>query len=168
LAVAAFFTHMPGEPVQYASAAQSASVTHVVVHEPFVQRNGSQSVGMLAQLPLPSHVLPVTFVPTHVLAPHDVPAGAFAAPVHDAVVVPSHCGAAHTLEPAGHAVRAPCGAPEIGMHVPSAAATSHAWHWPPHAVLQQYPSTHCPLAHSRPRVHGIPFVFCFAHCVPAQ
>jgi hypothetical protein len=47
------------------------------------------------------------------------------------------------------AVRVPCGAPAVTVvQVPSVPATSHAWHWPPQALLQQRPSTQKPLPQS--------------------
>jgi hypothetical protein len=48
-----------------------------------------------------------------------------------------------------HAERVPCGAPEARVvHVPMLPETSHAWHWPPQALLQQTPSVQTPLVHS--------------------
>jgi hypothetical protein len=55
-----------------------------------------------------------------------------------------------------HAARWPCGAPFTCEHRPCAAATSHAWHWPAHAVLQQKPSTQKPVAHWSAAVHAAP------------
>jgi hypothetical protein len=56
-----------------------------------------------------------------------------------AVTVPSQVRAAQTFEPpllqADRVV--PCGAPVTAMQLPIADGTSHAWHWPPHALLQQ-------------------------------
>ena len=37
--------------------------------------------------------------------------------------------------------RDPVGAPVTGEHMPGDAARLHAWHWPPHAPSQQFPST---------------------------
>jgi hypothetical protein len=67
---------------------------------------------------------------------HGVSEPTFAAHVTD--VIPSHCAAVHTSPvAAAHAVRAPCGAPTIGVHVPSVPFASHAAHCPRHAMLQQ-------------------------------
>lgn len=47
------------------------------------------------------------------------------------------------VEPSlAHGARTPRGDPTTGVHVPSAPATSHASHWPVHAVSQQKPSMH--------------------------
>jgi hypothetical protein len=35
----------------------------------------------------------------------------------------------------------------VGEQVPSLPATSHAWHWPLHALSQQKPSVQWPLKH---------------------
>ena len=45
------------------------------------------------------------------------------------------------------AVRLPCGAPVTGLQTPTMPATSHAWHSPPQAELQQTPSTQLPFPH---------------------
>jgi hypothetical protein len=65
---ASFLAHCP--LLQKPSIAQSVSMTHVVVHAPFVHRNGSQSVVPFGlQAPEPLQRCPVTTVPVHVLAP---------------------------------------------------------------------------------------------------
>ena len=46
--------------------------------------------------------------------------------------------------------------PLTGMHVPLLPRTSHAWHCPPHALLQQTPSTQLPEPHWLPAVHAWP------------
>lgn len=71
-------------------------------------------------------------------------------------------------KPLAHARRAPCGEPATSVQVPSEPATSHALHCSPHAALQQYPSTHCPLVHSFAPTHAEPFGFLAEHDVPAQ
>jgi hypothetical protein len=48
---------------------------------------------------------------------------------------------AHAEPVPAHAVRAPCGAPAIGAHVPGLAVESQASHWPVQVVLQHTPST---------------------------
>jgi hypothetical protein len=132
-----FFAHTP--LLQKPSVAQSVSSVHRVVHVPPVQRNGSQlvPVALLVQVPSPSQICPVTTVPLHWLVPHETPAGVFATPAHVVAFTPSHAGAEHTFEPAGHKGRVPCGCPLTGRHVPGAPVVSHAWHCPPHAELQQ-------------------------------
>jgi hypothetical protein len=57
------------------------------------------------------------------------------------------------------AVRAPWGAPVTAAQLPTLPATSHASHWPVHAVSQQTPSTQEPLAHwpGPPQVSPGPF-----------
>jgi hypothetical protein len=59
--------------------------------------------------------------------------------------VPSHAFAAQIELPASHAVRLPCGAPVIALHVPVASQASHC---PVHATLQQTPSAQNPLLQS--------------------
>ena len=44
----------------------------------------------------------------------------------------------------------------FGEQVPIAPVTSHAWHWPVHAVSQQTPLTQNPPAHCVPVVHVRP------------
>jgi hypothetical protein len=132
-----FFAQNP--LLQKPSVAQSVSTMHRVVHVPVVQRYGSQStpVGLFVQVPLPSQICPVATVPAHTLVPHDTPAGEFATPVHVVGFVPSHAGVEHGLAPVGQSVRDPCGCPVTGTQVPCAVGTSHAWHCPAHAELQQ-------------------------------
>ena len=56
------------------------------------------------------------------------------------------------------AVRVPCGAPLATVaQVPTLPATSQAWHWPEHAVLQQTPSTQLALVHWLAPVQAEPF-----------
>ena len=43
--------------------------------------------------------------------------------------------------------------------MPALPATSHAWHWPPHALLQQTPSTQLFEAHSPAAAHATPLAF---------
>jgi len=51
--------------------------------------------------------------------------------------------------------------------VPTLPATSHAWHWPAQAALQQTPSVQKPLAHWLAAPHASPGIF-FATHVPAE
>jgi hypothetical protein len=89
------------------------------------------------QLPAPSHVAANVCTPFAQLASRhfvDVPTKL----AHIVRLLPSQLAAAHTsVAPVGQLVRLPCGAPVTGAHVPSAPATSHASHCPPHAELQQ-------------------------------
>jgi hypothetical protein len=134
------------------------------VQPPFAHGNGSHFVTImpLAQLPAPSQVCASTLVPLHTFAPHETPAIAKLAPVHDVRVFPSQIGAEHTLAPMGQGVRAPCGAPVMATHVPSDPIASHASHSPVQATLQQYPSTHDPLVHALAFAHAAPFNCFFA------
>jgi hypothetical protein len=101
----------------------------------------------------------VVFASTHAPAPSHVESGLKVDPAHDfglhttalplakpsQVVVcagiPSHSRASQAPAVPEHAVRAPCGLPVTGVHVPTAPAMSQAWHWPSHAVSQHAPST---------------------------
>jgi hypothetical protein len=49
-------------------------------------------------------------------------------------------------------------APTTAVQVPTEPATSQAWHWLPHAVLQQTPSTQLPEAHCEPDVQAVPLI----------
>jgi hypothetical protein len=66
-----------------------------------------------------------------------------------------------------HAVRAPCGAPTIGEHVPRLALESHASHCPVQVVLQHTPSTQYPLVHWPGALQEPPFASCAVH-TPAE
>jgi hypothetical protein len=63
------------------------------------------------------------------------------------------------LPSVAHAARPPCGAPATGMHVPTDPSASHAWHWPPHAALQQTPSAQRPEWHSAAPPQTVPRSF---------
>jgi hypothetical protein len=138
---------------------------HVIVQTPLAQRNGSHVATdiVLVQAPAPSHVSELTFEPTHTFAPHAVPEGASVDPAHDVRVLPSQTGAAHTVAPAAHGVRAPCGAPATATHAPCAPFASHASHSPVHADAQQKPSTQKPLVHAVAFEHVRPSGCFFAH-----
>jgi hypothetical protein len=74
---------------------------------------------------------------------------------HD-VGLPLHC-ASQTPVPV-HFARTPCGCPlESVEQVPTLPVTSHAWHWPAHALLQHTPSTQLPEPHCEAIVHAAPF-----------
>jgi len=74
------------------------------------------------------------------------------------VVAPSQLPP-HAEPSLAQAARLPAGAPVFAAHVPTEPATSHASHWPLHAVLQHTPSTHWPLPHSAAAVHVPPKIF---------
>jgi hypothetical protein len=60
--------------------------------------------------------------------------------------------------------REPCGAPDVTVvQAPRLPARSHAWHCPPQALLQQYPSAHEPAAHSWLAPHAFPCPFFATH-----
>ena len=63
-------------------------------------------------------------------APHVVVAVGY---VHAVALLPSQTPPHVDAAPV-HAGRAPCGVPlATVVHLPLEPATSHAWHWPPHA-----------------------------------
>ena len=119
-----------------------------------LQTYGAQvSVTGVGQLPVPTHVVMSDAMPSlqlggaHVtLEPGGVPHALRMEPLHWALQSPVPL----------HAERAPWGAPETALHVPSAPPTSHASHWPVQAVSQQRPSTQRPDAHRVPLVHAVP------------
>ena len=55
-----------------------------------------------------------------------------------------------------------------GLHVPTLPATLQASQEPPHAVLQQTPSTQLPLPHWLAAEHVAPLVFFGAHTPASQ
>ena len=94
----------------------------------------------LAHVPMPLHaagatlagVLPVPAVHTDgqvVMLPGYVQAMVLT-PLHE----PTHIGLCGLEVQAG---RGATGVPVTGEHMPRLPATLHAWHWPPHAMLQQ-------------------------------
>lgn len=88
------------------------------------------------QLPDPLHAATVTApADVQLASPHTSPC---AGSVHAVVDVPSHVPM-HGPEPAQAARVVPCGGVPAGtaVHVPSAPATSHAWHCPVHGWSQQ-------------------------------
>jgi hypothetical protein len=91
----------------------------------------------------------------HEALPHAVePAGN----VHEVTCTPSHDEPQVPLpEQAARAPPLRCAVPSTATQVPTLPPTSHAWHWPVHAVLQQTPSTQLPLAHSLAAAQLVPF-----------
>jgi hypothetical protein len=93
--------------------------------------------------------------PTHEFMPH---ATAEFGSSHVARVNPSQLA---TLQVGSvprfvHAARVPCGCvfDGVGEHVPTRPVTSHASHWPVHALLQHTPSAQLPVAHGVPLTHA--------------
>lgn len=117
------------------------------------------ATGAVAQPPVPSHVLLVSFASPQVVPQSFETLGY----VHALVPVPSHVPLHGSLPL--HGVRAPCGSPTTGAHVPLL-APSHASHWPLQAALQQKPSTQNVLVHSFAAPHASP-VACLNTQVPA-
>jgi len=81
------------------------------------------------------------------------------------VVVPSQLPP-QELPSVAQATRVPCGAPVTAVQVPTLPATSQAWHWLPHALLQQTPSTQLALVHWLFALQVAPLA-CFAAHTPA-
>ena len=85
-------------------------------------------------MPAPSHVLTLVSTPLVQLGePHEVAEVGY---VHALAVMPSQRCAQPAVPPV-QAARGATGAPSTVLHVPSDPVTLHAWHWPPHALLQQ-------------------------------
>src|SRR5207237_818852 len=89
----------------------------------------------------------------HVEARHSTAGPGYA---HCAALLPSHAPP-QAVRSEAHACREPWGAPATLAQVPTWPGTSHAWHCPPQAALQQTPSTHCPLAPWFAPAHRPPF-----------
>jgi hypothetical protein len=87
------------------------------------------------QSPLPSHELVVCESPVHAVAHVVVALGK----KHVSGPTAGEHEPAHALAPA-HAARMPWGAPVTWEHMPREPATSQAWHWLVHALLQRKPS----------------------------
>jgi hypothetical protein len=123
--------------VQRYPVAQSASEAHDVAHAWPAQLYGAHGVIVgVTHAPLPSHVgIGCAVDPAHEAAPHGVPTAGNDA--HLVTSTPSHEATAHASPPPLHGVRAPCGFPFTGAHVPSCPAPSHASHGPSHALPQQ-------------------------------
>jgi len=109
------------------------------------------------QVPAPLHWPTLVCTPVeHDAEPHAVPVPGN---VHAVWLVPSQY-APHVPLPV-HAVRRPVvwAGPVTATQVPTLPVTSHAWHWPEHAVLQHTPSTQLLLAHSPAALQVVPFGF---------
>ena len=115
----------------------------------------------------PRHSAPFPFFATHAPALHAYPAAQSPSvpqlPGH-VPLVPEHTYGVHDGSPALP--------PTTETHVPACAAQPSQL--PLHSRLQQYPSTHCPLTHSRhgaaaqsPAPHVSPTDRCGAHVPPA-
>jgi hypothetical protein len=116
---------------------------HVVLHAFASHAYAPQFVFVVAlQLPWPSQVADDVATPfVHDAATHSF-AMPFAYVEHLVRSLPSHASALHASPPpSSHAVRVPCGAPMTPEHLPGTPVTSHASHWPLHALSQQTPST---------------------------
>jgi hypothetical protein len=143
-------------PAQSNPDAQSPVVAQLVLHAvpTHAKLPGHGLAASGAQVPVPSHA-PVTISwSLHEVVPHVVPDAAYwqvCCPPLAVQVAP------HAAPAPAHAFRWPCGSPFTCEHRPCVAATSHAWHCPVHAVLQQTPSTQKPVMHWSPAVQAAPF-----------
>ena len=143
--------------------AQSLVVAQLVLHavSTHAKLPGHGVAASGAQVPVPSHA-PVTtsWSLLHEVLPHVVPEAAYWQACSPPLAV--HV-APHAVPAPAHAARWPCGSPFTCEHRPWAAATSHAWHCPVHAVLQQKPSTQKPVSHWSPAAHAAPFSVVLEH-----
>jgi hypothetical protein len=87
--------------------------------------------------------------------------------VHEAAFAPSQLPP-HEVPSVAQACRVPCGAPLTVVQTPTEPGTSHAWHWPPQALLQQTPSTQLPLTHEFDAVHAPPSAIFGTHAPALQ
>ena len=129
-----------------AFAAHCASLLHVVVAHtaPLQAAPPHESCTIAGHAPEPLHIAASVITPVeHVEARHSTAGPGYA---HCAALLPSHAPP-QAVPSEAHACREPWGAPATLAQVPTWPGTSHAWHCPPQAALQQTPSTHCPLAH---------------------
>ena len=62
----------------------------------------------------------------------------------------------------------PCGAPVTLVHEPTLPGTSHAWHWPLQAWLQQNPSAQWAFLHALESVQAAPSSSLPMHWPPEQ
>lgn len=143
--------------------AQLELASHVVaqVKVPSSQANGSQTAtGGFTQAPWSSQIPARWATSSEVHAPAEHSAPTFANAAHAPTTKPSHAIAAQkSVPPSVQGLRVvPCGAPVIAVHVPRLVATSHAWHCPPHAWSQQWPSTQNPDAQTLESRHAAPRV----------
>jgi hypothetical protein len=149
-----------------ASAPQSVSLEHMALLQavaPHVFVPHSAVCGA-TQAPAPVQVLACVSTPlAQEAATHCTVASG---KVHESRFVPSHVPP-HSEPSVAQATRSPCGAPVTGAQVPTLPATSHASHWPSHAVLQHTPSTQLPPPHWLSLLHEPP-KFCFGTHTPAE
>lgn len=66
------------------------------------------------------------------------------------------------------ACREPWGAPLTAVQTPTRPATSQAWHWPLHALLQQIPSTQLPFTHAFDALQAPPSAIFGTHAPELQ
>jgi hypothetical protein len=104
---------------------------HRYVAQPCVWRAGHP--------PAPSHAASSVATPDAQLAPRQMVSAAGYA--HAVALDPSHVPA-QAVPSLAQAWRAPWGVPTTSVQTPKEPGTSHAWHWPPQALVQQTPSMH--------------------------
>jgi hypothetical protein len=149
-------------PVQPNPGAQSLVVAQLVLHAvpTHAKLPGHGVAASGAQVPVPSHALVMSCWSLQEVLPHVVPPAAY----WQACCPPLAVQVAPHIVPAPvHAARCPCGSPFTCEHRPCVAATSHAWHCPVHAVLQQKPSTQKPVSHWSPAVQAAPIAALSEH-----
>lgn len=134
----------------------SAEVEHVVLHALAAHVYGAHwIVALPTHLPVPSQVPAEVAVDAPAQpAPHALPlTNAQALRVRPLQVVAAQSPGP---EPALQLPWPATGLPSTGVQTPSEPPTLHASQVPPHAVLQQTPSTHRPDAHCVPAPQGWP------------
>jgi hypothetical protein len=127
-------------------------------------------MALIWQTPTPSQILPLTLLPTQIVAPQLVPAGALeqaAAVPWQAAMVPHGLVAWTTHWPPGFE---PCLAtPQMPSPEPDCLfAAAHARHTPEHAVSQQTPSAQKPVLHWALLVHVAPCGSLDTHALAEQ
>ena len=155
-------------PSQVLPGAHSASALQLTLHAVAPQAYAPQGTGTSSlQVPRPLQIDGRVSTPRVQVACPQV-TWEPTKPAHVVRSVPSHWAAEHGLAalPAAHAVRAPCGLPESGAHVPSASLMSQASHCPAHGALQQNPSTQRLFVHASFVVQACPFAAFFWHVPP--
>ena len=145
-------TQTPGLPLGWHSpathdafAAHCASLLHVAAHTaPEHPPAPQESCTLAGQPPDPLHIAGSVITPAeHDRARHSTAAPGYA---HWVASLPSQAPP-QALPSESHTCRDPWGAPTTLAQLPTWPGTSHAWHCPPQAALQQTPSTHWPLPH---------------------
>ena len=121
---------------------QSPSVLHEVLQAVAPHRYGLHCVVEGAGHEPPLQLAAAVAVPLLQDAPRHCEVGNAQA----AVLLPSQLPP-QALPSLVQEVRAPCGAPLTATHCPTLPATSHAWHCPLQAWLQQTPSAQEPFTH---------------------